>query len=123
MKRLILPLVGLIAAGSALAYPEARAIEEALRATTQGLTALSQQESPCQGDIGIAAAYVRTAEIKVHYQYFTLALTDLGYAQRELEAIATTRDWCRDLAPKVIPFIPQVRDLKAQVELLSRGQE
>lgn len=125
MKRLILPLVGLIAAGSALAYPERPALENALRETTEGLLSLARQRSDslCQGDVELAAAYLKTAAMKVHYQRFALALTDLDYSQRELKAIATSRDWCRDLAPKTLPFIPRVWDLKAQVEGLSRVQE
>lgn len=117
--------MGLIAAGTALAYPERPALEQALREATEGLLSLAQQTktSLCQGDVELAAAYLKTAAMKVHYQRFSLALTDLDYSQRELKAIATSRDWCRDLAPKALPFIPQVQQLKAQVEGLSRVQE
>ena len=61
--------------------------------------------------------------MKVHYQRFALALTDLGYSQNELQAIAGSRDWCKSIAVNTIPFIAQVHDLKTQVEMLSRVQE
>ncbi|MFW2535224.1 hypothetical protein [Legionella sp. 28fT52] len=125
MKRLVLPLAGCLAAGSVLAFPERPAIEQALKETAQALTSLSHQtlESPCQGDIEIAAAYLKAAAMKVHYQRFALALTDLGYSQNELQAIAGSRDWCKSIAVNTIPFIAQVHDLKTQVEMLSRVQE
>ncbi|STX84886.1 Uncharacterised protein [Legionella donaldsonii] len=125
MKRLVLPLAGCLVAGSVLAFPERPAIEQALKETAQALTSLSHQtlESPCQGDIEIAAAYLKAAAMKVHYQRFVLALTDLGYSQNELQAIAGSRDWCKNIAVNAVPFINQVRDIKAQVEILSRVQE
>lgn len=125
MKRLVLPLAGCLVAGSVLAFPERPAIEQALKETAQALTSLSHKtlESPCQGDIEIAAAYLKAAEMKVHYQRFALALTDLGYSQNELQAIAGSRDWCKNIAVNAVPFINQVRDIKAQVEILSRVQE
>ncbi|HHF7349664.1 TPA: hypothetical protein ACPSKE_002874 [Legionella feeleii] len=125
MKRLVLPFAGCLVAGSVLAFPERPAIEQALKETAQALTSFSHQtlESPCQGDIEIAAAYLKAAAMKVHYQRFALALTDLGYSQNELQAIAGSRDWCKNIAVNAVPFINQVRDIKAQVEILSRVQE
>lgn len=125
MKRLVLPLAGCLVAGSVVAFPERPLVEHALKETAEALTSLSHKtlESPCQGDIEIAAAYLKAAAMKVHYQRFALALPDLGYAQRELQAIAGSRDWCKSIAVNTLPFISQVSDLKGQVELLSRVQE
>lgn len=125
MKRVILPLAGILAAGSVLAYPERPALEGATRETAQALKRLGEQslESPCLGDIEIAASYLGSAAMKLHYQRFELALTDLSYACSELKAIATTRDWCRDVSLKAVPVMVDVCELKAQVDLLSRVQE
>ena len=125
MKRLILPLVGLIAAGTALAYSGRPAIEGAIREAAQAIKRLGEQnhESPCLGDIEIAASYLSSAATKVHYQRFALALTDLSYACSELKAIATTRDWCRDVSLETVPVMVDACELKAQLDLLSRVQE
>ncbi|WP_019218342.1 hypothetical protein [Legionella tunisiensis] len=118
-------ITSLLTAGAVAAFPERPAIEAACLHVADRLTALQQQhpDVPCQGDIAIAATYLKTAAMKIHYQRFAIALTDLGYGKSELQAISTSRPWCRSLAAEATPFIEEVRDLKAQVAILARVQE
>lgn len=115
----------LLTAGAVAAFPERPVVEAACLDVADKLTTLQQQhpDVPCQGDIAIAATYLKTAAMKIHYQRFDIALTDLGYGKGELQAISTTRPWCQTIASKTAPFIEEVRDLKVQVAILARVQE
>lgn len=118
-------ITSLIAAGAVAAFPKRSLVEAACLHVADELKHIGHEhpESPCQGDIAIAATYLKTAAMKIHYQRFDIALTDLGYGKGELQAISTTRPWCQTIASKAAPFIEEVRDLKAQVAILARVQE
>lgn len=118
-------ITSLIAAGAVAALPERPLVEAACLHVADELKRIGHEhpESPCQGDVAIAATYLKTAAMKIHYQRFDIALTDLGYGKGELQAISTTRPWCQTIASKTAPFIEEVRDLKVQVAILARVQE
>jgi hypothetical protein len=118
-------ITSLITAGAVAAFPEKPLLEAACLHVADELKRIrhQHQDSPCQGDVAIAATYLKTAAMKIHYQRFDIALTDLGYGLSELKAIAIERDWCKALALEVLPFITEVNEIKAEVTLLSRVQE
>lgn len=123
--RLTFFIISLFINITSFAYPDRHAVEEECRATVSQLNDLVTQhpDDTCTGDMKIAASYIKTSAIKLHYQRFDQALTDVLYGKHELKDISTNRSWCRLMAKEAAPFIPIVTRISHDIEILSRIQE
>lgn len=72
----------------------------------------------CAGDVGIAAAYLDAAAIKVRYEHFDEALVSLHYSATELREIAYSRAYCAYFASLVKQSIAKIISLRSQLDVL-----
>lgn len=77
-------------------------------------------ESPCAGDLDIAAAYVEAAGMSLHYEKVAQAIKSLDYAVRELGEISYSRTHCAMLAPRVKYILAGVVRARGELEAWER---
>lgn len=126
IKTGILPLAltGLLMSTVTFAYPDRHAVELECQDSVRLIHALISEkpDDTCVGDMAIAAAYIETTQLKLRYQKFNQALTDIKYGQYELREIRT-RSWCTNFAKKVDPVINKVIQISDEIKTLSRIQD
>ncbi len=124
IRVLPLALTGLLLSTTSFAFPDRHAVEQECNDSVRQLKALISEKpgDACAGDMAIAAAYIETTRLKLSYQKFNQALTDIRYGQSELKQIRT-RSWCTNFARKVDPVINKVVQISNEIQILSRVQD
>lgn len=124
IRTLPFALTGLLLCTASFAFPDRHAVEQECNDSVRHIKALISEkpDDTCVGDMAIAAAYIETTRLKLSYQKFNQALTDIKYGQSELKQIRT-RTWCTNFAKKVEPVINKVAQISNEIKILSRVQD
>ena len=78
--------------------------------------------SPCAGDLDIAAAHIEAADMSLDRGKVEQALKSLDYAARELGEISHTRTYCAELSPDVKHILANVIRTRGDIEAWERMQ-
>lgn len=114
--------VFLVSTTSFASYPNTVDIEHECMDTATHLHRLanSNSEDLCTGDLEIAAAYIESAGLKLHYKKLEQALTSIKYGELELKEISLNRAYCAHFSSLIKPVIARVIRISSEIEVLER---